>query len=95
MSLYFELRNAFSGFFPNLEGQDASEAGSAGSPVSENLIEFQNVASYVLELLRIFSRPGEFGLCPNCAWVSDPNLGKRPGKSLLIGHFVIQGIYIA
>ena len=40
------------------------------------MIEFQNVASYVLELLRIFN----------------PNLGKRPEKSLLIGHFVIQGI---
>jgi len=33
---YLELRNAFAVFFPNLEG--------------ENLIEFQNVASYVLEL---------------------------------------------
>ncbi|OGZ65125.1 MAG: hypothetical protein A2822_00345 [Candidatus Staskawiczbacteria bacterium RIFCSPHIGHO2_01_FULL_41_41] len=43
---------------------------------SENLIEFQNVASYVLELLRIFN----------------PNLEKRPEKKLLIGHFVIQSI---
>ena len=56
----FELRNAFVVFFTNLEGK--------------NLIEIQNVASYVLELLRIF----------------DPNLKKRPEKNLLIRHFVIQ-----
>ncbi len=49
------------GFSSNLEG--------------ENVIEFQNVACYVLELLRIF----------------DPNLEKRPETCLYIGHFVIQG----
>ncbi len=51
------------GFSPNLEG--------------ENLIEFQNVASYILRLLRIFN----------------PDLEKRPETRLLKGHFVIQGIY--
>ena len=59
--VYLELRNAFKVFSSNLEG--------------ENVIEFQNVASYVLELLRIFN----------------PNLEKRPETCPLIGHFVIQG----
>ncbi len=36
-----KLRNAFKVFSLNMEG--------------ENLIEFQNVASYILELLRIFN----------------------------------------
>ena len=39
------------------------------------MIEFQNVASYILELLRIFN----------------PDLEKRPEKSISSGHFVIQG----
>jgi len=58
---YLELRNGFLVFSPNLE--------------DGNLIEFQNVASYVLELLRIYS----------------PDLAKRPEKSFLNVHFVIQG----
>ena len=42
----------------------------------ENVIEFHNVVGYVLELLHIFN----------------PNLGKRPEKSILNGHFVIHGL---
>jgi hypothetical protein len=56
-----ELRNAFKVFYSNLE--------------DENLIEFQNVACYVLELLRIFN----------------PDLDKRPEILFLFEHFVIQG----
>ena len=41
------------------------------------MIEFQNVASYVLELLRIFN----------------PDLEKRPETCFLIGHFAIQSMY--
>ncbi len=58
--MYLELRNAFLVFLPNL--------------AMKNTIEFQNIASYVLELLRVFH----------------PNLAKRPETCLSRGHFVIQ-----
>ena len=44
------------------------------------MIEFQNVASYILELLR------------DPKGTPSPNLEKRPEKRLFIGHLVIQSI---
>lgn len=50
---YLELRNAFKVFSLNLSRVARIIRFSGNSRPSENLIEFQNVASYVLELLRI------------------------------------------